>query len=468
MRVRVRSIAIGFSAGALLLGCAADSQEATGDYQITSRNLSKPLDGAVASTSLPPASPRESRQHEVDDYNRLRSESWSIVDTRVSSSGQIIDYVAAETLIPGAPKAPFAGPTSPPDHDAKSVDIVDANGPFPAKTEMQADASLEPPPGTVPVLREQFATYIDEGDGYRDLDDFIAKLPRPSINANGGHLYGKQFSRDANLGAIGTINLWRYSEVEFSSMSLMQGGIGCPAIPGTRTQESVEVGFQRSRFIYGDDNLHLFTYFTTTSYATEGNYVGGYNRQYLGFVPAVGATALPGQTVSSSTLSIPNGAQYECTIMFDLGADGNWYVWACGVKMGYYPTQRSTTVPSAQRVRYNLLNNLGCGSAWYGEVVQGTLPGFPPFSYTAVDMGSGRFPTAGWGLAAYIRNPGIWPNSPTATSFVDIPNRPDRSTAIFSGYDARCYGVSDITTISGLGRAFFVGGPGYNPPTGCM
>jgi neprosin-like protein len=436
--------------GASVVGCGAEAGDAIDEFKRTSHGLSSDADAPDHGDA------RQYRQQEVEQYNRQKSEGWHIVATRQSPSGQIIDYVAAETLYPDAPDAPFAKP--PYELSDSNNEFTGLDGPQSGRAEIQVEPSLAPPPGTIPVLREQFAYYVDEGDDYRDLTDYLSKLVPPANHQN-GHLYGTQLAPNTpNLGTMASISLYRYGEVltgPSNSMSLMQGSVMCPG-SGASTH-TVEVGFQVLPNLYADSNLHLFTFFTTVGHAAggSGHYTQSYNKIYKGFIQAAGATLFPGSTMS--TTSVAGGAQYECPVVFDgPSADGNWWVAACGVWLGYYPTQNSSSVPASQEIDFGALGSAGCQYSWFGEAV-GLVNGSNYWG--AVNMGSGHFPGAGWTWSAFIRAPKYWS---AGVGWVNMVNNPHRSTLPNSGYDWNCYEVGDITNVPGLGRMFYLGGGGYN------
>lgn len=283
-----------------------------------------------------------------------------IVDTRHSPSGQIIDYVLAETLYPGEPDAPFA---KPPYELPAATDIEGPDGrPIrPGVTEIEADPMLWPPPGTIAVLRERFIRYVEAGDDYRDLAEYIATLPGPA-NEPGAPSSGGHHADLESQELTGMLELWSHASLGGSAdPSVMQLSEYC--LSGDAVQSMVGSGFAESRDVFGDEHLHLFTFFTRQGYGSDADYGGGWNLQTKGFVQYAGATSFPGATVDSSTMSERGGDRYECVVKLQRGADGNWWVYACNNWLGYYPTQRSTTVVApARRIHFGQLARGGCGT----------------------------------------------------------------------------------------------------------
>src|SRR5688500_17302264 len=73
--------------------------------------------------------------------------------------------------------------------------------------------------------------------------------------------------------------------------------------------QSVEAGFSRHP-TKNSGALSLFIYYTTDGYVTEGDWQGGYNSDFEGWVQQ-SSTNFPGAVVSSTTYSSFNGQQYE-------------------------------------------------------------------------------------------------------------------------------------------------------------
>src|SRR5262249_38709684 len=90
------------------------------------------------------------RRAEVTAFLDGRGGGWDSVDTRRPSSGQLFDYVRAETLYPGAPDAPFAQPPPLPAEEDVGVGVARA------RSEFDTDPSLRPPEGTIAVARPSF------------------------------------------------------------------------------------------------------------------------------------------------------------------------------------------------------------------------------------------------------------------------------------------------------------------------
>ena len=95
-----------------------------------------------------------------------------------------------------------------------------------------------------------------------------------------------------------------------------------------------------------------------------------------------------------------------------------------------------------------MLNKAACWSSWYGEVYDPT-----PTDWTWTDMGSGEFDTAGYGYAAYVRDP-MW------RDVLFAPQFPMEGWSM-EPRNQKCYWRSWLTTsLSPWNRFFYLGGPG--------
>jgi hypothetical protein len=387
----------------------------------------------------------QARRGEVAAFLERRSRSWNIVTTRRSRSGQIFDYVLAKTLYPGAPDAPFAQPPPLPLE-------TQVKGVARAQSEFDTDPSLRPPPDTIAVARPDFDPYEFGESSARDLVDYMALAwPKPAPAYVNNRLYGTHRDVRANIGTAGNINAWDYQQVASDEMSLLQTAALCWGSSANTTLEAIEVGFQKLQSKYGDTAIHLFTFFRTAGGAS-GDRVGGYNLDVQGFIQAAGAFP-PGATIGP--FSTIDGTQYECKIEVQL-FQGNWWVYACGVWMGYYPTQNSS-IAAVSRINFDLIGSGTCEIHWYGELYDAA-----PTTWTNADMGSGRFASEGYGRAAYIREPWLIHTGGSTSWFSSsVPGTG-------GGYDPDCYSVSSVFENGGTGwgRWFYVGGPGGDNP-GC-
>lgn len=368
-------------------------------------------------------------------YLADRSRNWRIVETRQLQTGQVVDYVDARTYLPKSPNAPYAEPPTLIPDRVKESEPVDFGWIEP------------PPPDTVSVFRPNLESYLESG-GELTVREYLSRQAQPTPNHQNNRLYARHRDNITLTETGGVINVWNYGDVATGSQfSLVQGGAFCGS---GGTLEGIELGVQKYRDKYSDNNIHIFTYFRTAGTAT-GDHVGGYNYEVAGYVPAVGASLGPTSIITNS--SVVGGAQVECQFEIDL-YQGNWWVYACHEWMGYYPTVNSELVDEDDMIEFDLIDEDACWAQWYGEVWDAS-----PSTWTNANMGSGEFASAGFGDAAWIRNP--WTGTPSVWTYL-------ASDATWpSGYDAGCYTETGFSNLgSGWEHTFFLGGPGGNA-AGC-
>lgn len=172
-------------------------------------------------------------------------------------------------------------------------------------------------------------------------------------------------------GAQSTINIWKPA-VEKNDFSLTQ--IWVIGDKGTHRQ-TLEVGSQVFPNRLGDQEPHLFIYYTPDNYRS-----GCYDLTCPAFVKTSNILDIGGRLKHSTV----GGAQAEGTVAFYRDPDtGNWILFFSDgvsyIQSGYYP---AALFAGGQLSQFATLIEVG------GEVASWTMPAF-----TATDMGSGRFAT---------------------------------------------------------------------------
>ncbi len=130
---------------------------------------------------------------------------------------------------------------------------------------------------------------------------------------------------------------------------------------------------------------------------------------------------------------------------------GDWWIAHNGNLLGYYPASL-----------FHQLDKGACRVSWYGEVYDPT-----PKDWTANNIGSGEFASAGFGYAAYVRDP-IYLDS----QYIPLYPQDDADPDIFrdlsmSPFDTDCYKRSVLSVgASPWSRYLYLGGPGGDAP-GC-
>jgi Neprosin/Neprosin activation peptide len=305
------------------------------------------------------------------------------------------------------------------------------------------------PSGTVPIL-EVTAKDLSR---FASLQDFFAKVPSHLGKAQApqtslqtpehqgptdNHQYAHAYRFVTNWGASSNINLWApYTELnnEFSlSQIWVVGGSGS----GLQT---LEVGSQKYYDLYSNSSAHLFIYSTRGNYAPN---TGCYNNTCGDFVQ-VSSSVYPGAPFSVS--SVYDGAQYEAPVQWFKDMDGgDWWLQYNGQWIGYYP-----------RALYNTAGVMNHATEidFGGEIIDNQNLNL----HTSTDMGSGQFPSAWFGKAAYQRllkynyTTTTNPNTVWYTDVTDLT--PTRS-------DSACYDIAYYTGDPSWRTYFFLGGPGYD------
>ena len=347
------------------------------------------------------------RQAEVDDWLAQRMDGWEIVDTRVTSDEQVIDYVTIESLFPDDPSAPYLEPPpvpALPDYDGQFWYEEELDGDMvQALTAFQTDGNLEPPEGTLPIIRPDFTHYIygiGLPESIASLEGFFEYLLKPMPhsplpeNVSNNRLYVTHIEKSANTATYGTVSIWDYEGVQAGEMTLLQTANLCWGDDGLNTLEAIELGVQKVPVLYNTNQPHFFVYFRTAGDAS-GDLSGGYNTIQDGFIPYYQAGFPVG--AAFNTTSVVGGTQWECKMGTQLYR-GNWWVRACGSWLGYYPGPESE-IHESYHIPFDLIDQEACDTQWYGEVVDQD-----PSVWTTANMGSGQFAGEGWRYAAYIRN----------------------------------------------------------------
>ncbi|KAL3676507.1 hypothetical protein R1sor_026455 [Riccia sorocarpa] len=309
------------------------------------------------------------------------------------------------------------------------------------------------PEGMIPILRNQRPLRRTRGISREGVDsihgNYGHKLAVTSTNtseadpaaANAGHEYAIDNhpwpATGLYRGANGYFNVWKpYVELS-SEFSLSQLWITAGSYEQNNLN-TIEVGWQVYKDIYGDDQPHLFVYWTRDAYKTTGCY----NLACPGFVQTSSSLVVGGSL--SSFVSVTNGGQYEIRVLvfWDQGTNA-WWLNINGQNVGYWPNSLFTTLKSgATKVE------------WGGEIVNSETGN----RHTQTDMGSGAFAQAGFAKAAYIRS---LQTVNQQNQLVDAPLAPTDASATKVGcYSAQIF--RDTSSASTWRTYLFFGGPGYS------
>jgi hypothetical protein len=286
------------------------------------------------------------------------------------------------------------------------------------------------PDGSIPMVR----LTLDRLTRSRNLREFFQKTP-PIIREDEGlargkikplgdafqhrHAHASQFV--SNVGGSAFVNVWKPVVGPAPGFSLGQhwyvSGSGA-------ARQTVECGWQVSEQIHGTDGPCLFIYWTRDGYETTGCY----DLTCSAFVQTNPSIVIGGTLAFSQ----PGGPQIEYPMGFFL-TNGGWWLHFNGQWAGYYPVSLFAGGPHVSGAE---IVDFG------GETVKGAT--WPP-------MGSGAFPDAGFGRAAYMRTIIYYP---PAGGALDCNLSPQQSSP-------GCYRVN-VVNASGTdwGTYLYFGGPG--------
>jgi len=314
------------------------------------------------------------------------------------------------------------------------------------------------PKGTVPIQR----LTEEKMKNFRSLDDFHKKVPdhvgesrgrgrdkgdeevapkrdieEPRTGASGKHQYAHAYRSVDNWGAESVLNLWRPYTERTSEFSLSQIWV---TRGGGADLETVEVGWQKYKDLYGDYNPRLFIYFTPDNYGRSSSKPtkGCYNLTCDAFVQVNNSVYIGGAFANYSTTG---GTQHWIKVFwYKDGTTGDWWLKYGGTWVGYYP--RSLFDAKG-------LKDKGAVVDFGGEIIdfQGDS------RHTQTDMGSGAFPYLGWGKAAFHRS----------IRYVDTNNYWRKASGLTPKVSDRwCYDIDVKDSSGSWGSYFYFGGSGYN------
>ncbi len=378
----------------------------------------------------------ELRLEEIHQYLTDRYARREVVARTETRSGQMLDWVPIESQLKGRKLA------DPPDEDRPFECHEGEWQASPVPFELDADKAERGPAGTVPLVRKD----IDLLRPVVGLNDWLAKGPAArrasppdsprEFEAPGSgatHKYAFTSQSVTAYGTEGEINAWDpYTEWsnEFSlgQLALSRGG--------GSSMQTLEVGHQEYRDLYGDWVPHLFVFYTTNGYTHSGNNKGGYNQDVDGWVQ-YSSSIYP--EAKSSPLSQFGGIQYVMRLKVQLW-QGNWWVRVNGRWIGYYPASLYSSTGLRSRASQ---------VAWYGEITDSSHAGT-----SSTDMGNGHWPYEGWQHCAFMSNLRYQSSSAGGTSKY-------QGTAWAS--HPHCYGVEEhFSNTGGWGSYFWWGGSGKN------
>lgn len=305
--------------------------------------------------------------------------------------------------------------------------------------------------GTVPLPE------ITEQDlaRFRTIDDFFRKTPshltgeppiapsqrlsleEPHDGPTSSHQYAVYSRNVTNWGSLGTFNVWKPGTELTTEFSLLQTWV----VSGTgSSKQTLEAGWQVYRDLYGDANPHLFIYSTQDGYESTGCY----NNSCSDFVQR-SSSIFPGQGLAPYSSADPDD-QWQTQIRWVKDGDGGaWWLNVEGEYVGYYPRSLYNTSGVANRAE----------SFRFGGEIVDKVAG----RHTKTDMGSGQFPSAGFGAAAYINKLRYFY---TVDADGTVRFREATGMSLRSLSDAACYDAAYASGDPSWGSYLYLGGPGYH------
>jgi len=283
----------------------------------------------------------------------------------------------------------------------------------------------ECPKGTIPIRHAR----PGECSAHRTIAP-LAHRKELNIRRNydsEGHEYAQFHSSPGNYnGAHATINLWSPLTMD-GDFSLAQ--IWVVAGPDNELN-TIESGWRADNH---NGQPRFFVYWTRDAYGKTGCQ----NLDCPGFVQvdrkfAIGSPLNP--------VSSYGGTQHDIAITI-YKDKGNWWLQVQNQAIGYWPHSIFTH-----------LANTATSLSWGGEIYSSGKEGH----HTSTHMGSGHFPSEGYGKASYFRNIQYIDSN---GKFVDAGDQDLHLDTTKSS----CYDVALVTDKNGgNGTQFYFGGPGYS------
>lgn len=378
---------------------------------------------------------------EIAQYFEARKSRIKPVKTTTTRSGQILDWVPVESQVADGKIA-----TPPPAPVPLAADEK-ING---IRCELDDPNVERGPAGTVPILRKNLSALHTT----RSLRDYLSKRGGLLVNPTRkkgptdpnpfGYFHGTSGQSVTAVGCEMWLDVWDPYVQTGDDHSIMQCGLQNYDNPQL---QSLEAGWTVDNSLNGDWIPHLFTYYTTNGYTSDGDNIGGYNTDVDGWVQ-VSDTVYPGIGFASP-YSSRGGTQYGFSLRYHLGAEGeNWWLWFQGVGagtwVGYYPCWLFEGGPGGAEFK-----TLGYEAEWvgfWGEVYSSLSN--PKLSTT--QMGSGQKAEKGYKQACFQKSLTYQPTG--GGSFVDQIGSPSAEDP--SKYDINLFNNSGGT----WGTYFYAGG----------
>jgi hypothetical protein len=294
--------------------------------------------------------------------------------------------------------------------------------------------SVNCPEGSVPIRHYEMADVEAAGGVEKLFYKSKQQSTEPPGSSSGTHEYAHMYYNVSNRGGSVVTNLWNPAVASSVEFSLMQTWV----VRGSGSdRQTIESGWQDYKQRTGSSKPKFFVY------STSDNYAHGCYDDQCGRWVQVDTVYSPG--MGWSNYSSSGGTQYVFDSYWLWTGDG-WCLVYKGRTMGCYPLSLFDSAG---------LHNRASRVDFGGEVFV-----YNGSSHSTTDMGSGRFPSAGWTHAAYMRTMQYsslddWP------VFTDVPPNNGSRT------DPDCYDISVSSSSGGWGTYAYLGGTGFNQNCGC-
>jgi hypothetical protein len=408
------AVGLAVGAGVWSPAHAQPSGPAAGRFQSFDAFLSDVSGAQYQSRAGAAADPQafsQMRSYVLDMYRGVK------VTNSYYADDSYFDCVVTETQ-PSVRALGDAKLATPPALSTKSAGTADKSSAATQVAQGQKDAygnAMSCGQGTIPMQRIS----LERVTRFPTLTAFLAKKPAGAaaspITPGGPHRYAVGYQYVNNYGGNSWLNLWNpYGEFSLSQQWYVNGG------------QTVEGGWVHYPAKFGGNSV-LFIFFTPDNYAS-----GCYNLDCAGFVQVSSAFTLGG---AWSAYSSWGGTQWGFSEQWEYWA-GNWWLNIQGTWVGYYPG----SVYRGGPLNYGNANLSEFGGETY------TSGSYWPW------MGSGYFPSAGFGWAAYQNT--VFYIAPTYATYWSSLSPIVTNPA--------CYNLAITPASSGgsWGTYFYYGGPG--------
>jgi hypothetical protein len=386
---------------------------------------------------------------ETKEYFNNRVAAINVVKTTKLANGQLVDWIMRDSQ--GDIATPPPAPKGKRDNLQKQPVAIPM---------LEVEGAERGPEGSVPVARYN----LDLLDANISLKQRMSKGGLPTLvnddlppnntctrndtvvhsaATSYPHWYASSAQAISNHGGAGTFSMFdAFVETPSTDFSLMQTAVIRYNVPvagsSSTTAQTVESGW--INYPSQVQAPHLFSFYTTNGYSSDGNSIGGWNRDQDGWVQT-DSSIFPGTPFSPT--STDGGSQYDLEIRYYL-YQGNWWLWVVNRYIGYYPASLFT------KGGVSAADTLESGSSqinFYGEIYQSED------HITTTDMGSGEFPESGFGHSAYIHNI-------VYTDANGLDYNYDGSAQIIQSDTSRYQISSFFNSGSNWGSYVYLGGPG--------